>query len=55
MVGAIRRLVNDALSSDLPAVLEAERRAQTAAGYTPDAREGIAAFVEKRAARFTGA
>jgi 2-(1,2-epoxy-1,2-dihydrophenyl)acetyl-CoA isomerase len=54
-LGAIRRLVSQALSSDLPSVLEAERVAQTAAGYTPDAREGIAAFVEKRPARFTGA
>jgi 2-(1,2-epoxy-1,2-dihydrophenyl)acetyl-CoA isomerase len=53
-LGMIRRLMNAALTSDLPTALEAERQAQTPAGFSRDSQEAIAAFIEKRPATFTG-
>jgi 2-(1,2-epoxy-1,2-dihydrophenyl)acetyl-CoA isomerase len=49
-----RRLAWTAIDADWSEALQAERDAQKTAGRTHDAREGIAAFVEKRAARFEG-
>ncbi len=40
--------------NDLDAQLGLERDLQGAAGRTPDYREGVAAFLEKRPAKFTG-
>ncbi len=52
------RLVKQALraspGNDLPAQLALEARLQTQAGATEDFREGVAAFLQKRPARFTG-
>ncbi|WP_433268604.1 enoyl-CoA hydratase-related protein [Actinosynnema sp. CS-041913] len=43
-----------AFSGELAAALEVEARTQAEAGATADHREAVAAFVEKRPARFTG-
>lgn len=52
--GAFRRLVDDAGGRPLAAQLEAERQAFLKAAETDDFREGVAAFVGKRPAAFTG-
>lgn len=49
-----RRAVRAALGNDLPAQLEYEAQLQGAAGATRDHQEGVAAFLGKRAAVFTG-
>lgn len=53
------RLVKEALraspANGLEAQLALEARLQSEAGATADFREGVAAFLEKRPARFTGA
>lgn len=54
-VRMIRQLAWQALDGDWPAALAAERDFQRMAGRTADHREGVQAFVEKRAARFVGA
>ncbi|MBB5956184.1 2-(1,2-epoxy-1,2-dihydrophenyl)acetyl-CoA isomerase [Saccharothrix tamanrassetensis] len=43
-----------AFSGELAAALDVEARTQAEAGATADHREAVAAFVEKRPARFTG-
>jgi 2-(1,2-epoxy-1,2-dihydrophenyl)acetyl-CoA isomerase len=52
------RLVKQALraspGNDLPTQLALEARLQSEAGATEDFREGVAAFLQKRPARFTG-
>ncbi len=53
--GGAKALVNAALFPDLEAQLERERQRIILQGGTADFREGIAAFVEKRAPRFRGA
>jgi len=53
-IGLIKRTLNRALSSDLGALLEYEAAIQEIASSTSDYREGIAAFAQKRKARFTG-
>ena len=53
-LGLIRRAAWAALSSDLETQLGLERELQKIAGRSPDCREGVAAFVEKRAAKFSG-
>ncbi len=52
--GLIRRLAWDGLDSDWETALRLERDLQKAAGRTRDAGEGVAAFLEKRPARFEG-
>ncbi len=54
VVALARSLVRDGLASDLATGLARERAAFAGALASPDAREGIAAFIEKRAPRFAG-
>lgn len=53
-LGGLRHLFHASFESDLATALEAEAVAQTLAGRTRDHKEGLAAFSEKRAPRFTG-
>ncbi len=48
----IKRCINDGYDSDLVNGLEVERGAAIEALLAPEAREGIAAFLERRPARF---
>ncbi|POF29417.1 2-(1,2-epoxy-1,2-dihydrophenyl)acetyl-CoA isomerase PaaG [Roseibium marinum] len=49
-----KQLIQDASVQPLDRHLDAERDAQRVAGKTADYREGVAAFLEKRHARFSG-
>ncbi|KZM49792.1 2-(1,2-epoxy-1,2-dihydrophenyl)acetyl-CoA isomerase PaaG [Labrenzia sp. OB1] len=49
-----KQLIQDASVQPLDSHLYAERDAQRQAGRTSDYREGVAAFLEKRQARFSG-
>lgn len=51
---AVKRLVNEGMQGSLGAGLEMEMQAMTAHGTTEDFQEGIAAFLEKRPAKFPG-
>jgi enoyl-CoA hydratase len=51
-IAAAKRLVNDGLALDLASAIELEQRVGRDLFGTADAREGVAAFLEKRAARF---
>ncbi|SNS57293.1 Enoyl-CoA hydratase [Sphingomonas laterariae] len=53
-MGLIRNSVRLALSSDLSDALCRERIDQKAAGQSADFKEGVAAFLEKRPARYEG-
>lgn len=53
--GALKQALRGSLSNDLPAQLALEARLQGAAGRTADFREGVAAFLQKRAPKFIGA
>jgi 2-(1,2-epoxy-1,2-dihydrophenyl)acetyl-CoA isomerase len=50
----LKRLIDHALHSSLDAQLDAERAGFVRAAGTADFREGVAAFLERRQARFTG-
>ena len=50
-----KQMVNRAAISDLASALDAEAGAQAIAITTEDHQEGLAAFFDKRAPRFTGA
>ena len=52
--GACKSLVLASDGESLETQMELEARAIAAATHTADAKEGIAAFFEKRAAQFTG-
>jgi 2-(1,2-epoxy-1,2-dihydrophenyl)acetyl-CoA isomerase len=52
--GLTKELMNAALTSDLEASLQLEGELQDQAVATADHREGVAAFLEKRLAEFTG-
>ncbi|RED41922.1 short chain enoyl-CoA hydratase /enoyl-CoA hydratase [Rhodopseudomonas thermotolerans] len=53
-IGLIKRQIETAWAAPLAAVLDDEAEQQGRAFVTADLREGAAAFVEKRPARFTG-
>jgi 2-(1,2-epoxy-1,2-dihydrophenyl)acetyl-CoA isomerase len=53
-LGLAKRALNRALESGLEEQLEFEAQLQTIAGRSTDHIEGVAAFVDKRAAKFTG-
>jgi 2-(1,2-epoxy-1,2-dihydrophenyl)acetyl-CoA isomerase len=54
-LGGIKRLCNDAATLDLHTHLERERQALLRCARSADGQEGITAFVEKRAPRFSDA
>lgn len=54
-LGSMRQLVRGALQSNYADAMAAEADAQAKAGASADAVEGIAAFLMKRPANFTGA
>jgi len=54
-LGATKRLLHEGWTGTLETQMELETRAIADMARTHDAREGIAAFVAKRAAKFTGA
>jgi 2-(1,2-epoxy-1,2-dihydrophenyl)acetyl-CoA isomerase len=53
-LGMIRRMYWQSLENDYPTQMALESTMQTEAGMSSDHAEGIAAFREKRAAKFTG-
>lgn len=53
-IGQIKKLLDASAVSNYEAQLDSERRAQIEAGQTSDFREGVTAFLEKRAPKFTG-
>lgn len=53
-LGLVKRALNASLDNDLDTQLDLERDLQTIAGRSHDYREGVAAFMEKRAPKFEG-
>ena len=53
-IGLTKRAMNRALVASVEEVLEYEAMLQEIAGRTADHQEGVAAFLEKRPAQFTG-
>ena len=53
-LGSTKRLLHNAWNDTLETQMELESQAIAARAHTADGREGIAAFLEKRAAKFTG-
>lgn len=53
-LGRMKASLYTTFEADLDTALEREAEGQTFCGYTQDHKEGIAAFLEKREAQFTG-
>lgn len=53
-LGKIKQVLHASFESGLETALEKEAEGQTFCGYTEDHKEGVAAFLEKRAANFSG-
>ncbi len=53
-LGKIKHSLYASFESDFETALEREAEGQPFGGYTRDHRESVAAFFEKREARFTG-
>jgi 2-(1,2-epoxy-1,2-dihydrophenyl)acetyl-CoA isomerase len=53
-LGLIKEALNRSLENSLDAQLDVERDSQRLAGASADFREGVAAFLEKRPAKFSG-
>ncbi len=53
-IGLIKRTLNKSLSSDLDTLLDYEATIQEIASLSEDHKEGVQAFLEKRAAQFKG-
>ena len=53
-LGKMKSALHASFEADLETALEREAEGQTFCGYTQDHEEGVAAFFEKRAPRFTG-
>ena len=53
-IGLTKRALNKAMTSSFEEALEYEGQLQDIAGSSADFKEGIAAFLEKRAAQFSG-
>jgi 2-(1,2-epoxy-1,2-dihydrophenyl)acetyl-CoA isomerase len=52
--GSVKRLLNEAFSETLESQMEHESRGIVDMTRTKDAKEGIAAFIERRRPNFTG-
>ena len=53
-LGLIKQAISASFDNDLKTQLDLERDLQRIAGDSADFREGVAAFLEKRAPRFKG-
>jgi len=53
-LGRMKTAIHANFEADLETALEREAEGQTFCGYTQDHKEGVAAFFEKREAKFTG-
>jgi 2-(1,2-epoxy-1,2-dihydrophenyl)acetyl-CoA isomerase len=54
VIKAAKKILRGSLTQALPSVLEMETEAQLAAFRSPDFKEGLHAFLEKRTPRFNG-
>ena len=53
-IGRVKKMLNATFSNDLTAQLKLEADCQVESGRSPDFKEGVSAFFEKRPPRFSG-